>query len=268
MGEARDERATELDMLSKGLKIVTRCKTEDELAAAFWRFCTATTCFIPTKDRRRVGIESLFSLRLADNTVAVRGLCLVRDVWDAGDNPFGRPGIQVEVLRISDDTKELYARIVALRAANTAIVAEVSAPTATARIEARADMDTVAMPPAIPPELLSSDAADEPAAECSIADDGEPSSRAPTEVDPPSPAAGAEPEPFPPIADTAVDHAAPRGTIPTLLGVPPVDTAAPRYVADEPPARKLVSPIRPSWWARLVAALRTMLHGRRARAPQ
>jgi hypothetical protein len=243
MGEARDQLATEMDMLSKGLKIVTRCVTVDQLVAAFWKFCTPTTCFIPTKDRRRVGIETLFSLRLADSTVVVRGLCVVREVWATGENPFGRPGIEVSLIRISDDTKDVYARILALRAVKTAAVEDVAQGGETARIESRADMDTIAMPPEIPGDVAN---------DCTIAEDSEPSRRASTEVDP-----------LPPIPDAAVEHADPRGSISTLLGMAPPDLAAPRYVAEEPRAVKIAAPIRPSWWRRVVRAL---LHWRPRRA--
>jgi hypothetical protein len=250
MGDVRDELATEMDMLVKGLKIVTRCVAVDELVAAFAKFCTPTTCFIPTKDRRRVGIETLFSLRLADGTVAVRGLCVVRDVWATGENPFGRTGIQVQVIRISDDTKDVYDRMVARRTVKAIDAVE------TQRIESRAEMATVEMPPTLP-ELA------EAANDCTIGEDSEPNERAQTEVDPPGIAPLVAPaEPFAPIADTAVDTAAPRGSIPTLLGMTPPDGAAPRYVAEEPRALKLAAPVRPSWWRRVGHALRALLHWR------
>jgi Tfp pilus assembly protein PilZ len=254
MGDVREELATEMDMLVKGLKIVTRCVTVDELVAAFAKFCTPTTCFIPTKDRRRIGIETLFSLRLADGTVAVRGLCVVRHVWMTGENPFGRTGIQVQVIRISDDTKDVYERMVARRAPQTVDAVE------TQRIESRAEMRTVEMPPALP-ELA------EAANDCTIGEDSEPTERAQTEVDPPGIVPLVAPaEPFAPIADTAVDTAAPRGSIPTLLGMTPPDGAAPRYVAEEPRAVKLVSPVRKRWWSRVATAVRALLHWRPKRA--
>lgn len=238
MAEPRDALATEMDMLVKGLKIVTRCRTEDELVAAFWKFCTPTTCFIPTKDHRRIGIESLFSLRLADNTVAVRGLCIVREVWPHGDNAFHRPGIQVEILRISDDTKHVYARMLARRADKTPQLGD------TARIDSRAEMPTIEMPPVLPDDVAN---------DCAL---GEEPDRARTDV---------EPDPFAPIEDTSVDHAAPR-SVPTLLGMAPPDQAAPRYVSEEPRASKLLSPIRPSLWNRFAAAVDAALHWRPRRA--
>jgi len=249
MGDVRGELATELDMLVKGLKIVTRCVTVDELVAAFWKFCTPTTCFIPTRDRRRVGIESLFSLRLADNTVAVRGLCIVRDVWDTGENPFGRPGIQVDVIRISDDTKSVYARMLAQR---TAQIAAPAPPGETERVESRAAMRTVEMPPALPPELLP-EASAEASNDCTIGEDLEATERARTEVDPPV---------------ELVPDAAPRSEIATLIGMTPPDTAAPRYVSNEPRAVKIMQPQRKTWWTRFATALRALLHWRPKRARQ
>jgi Tfp pilus assembly protein PilZ len=236
MGDVREELATEMDLLVKGLKIVTRCVTVDELVAAFWKFCTPTTCFIPTKDSRRIGIETLFSLRLADGTVVVRGLCVVRDVWTTDENPFGRAGIQVSVIRISDDTKDVYTRILALRAAKTE----------TARIESRADMATIEMPPALPP----------PPNDCAIAEDSEHTERARTELDPPGIVALEKP------SELA------RGSITTLLGMPPPDLAAPRYVAEEPRAVKIASPVRPAWWRRIAHAVIDLVTGasRRFRA--
>jgi len=227
MGDVREVLATEIDVLVKGLKIVTRCATVDELVTRLSKFCTPTTCFIPTRDRRRVGIETLFSLRLADGTVVVRGLCVVREVWSTGDNPFGRPGIDVTVLKISDDTRPVYDRMLA----RVPVPVE---PGETERVDSRAEMQTIDMPPALPDD-------------CTIAED--PDARAPTEVD--------AVEPFPPIGDPAVD--APRGEIATLIGVTPADGRAPHYVASEPVAVKLPSPIQLSWWRRLVRAVRELI---------
>jgi hypothetical protein len=253
--------ATEMDVQVRGLRIVTRHETTDALVAALWRYCTGTTCFVPTHDKRRVGIETSFTLRLADQTAVVRGECVIREVYSDSDNPYKRPGILVGLLKIADESQPVYDRILALRAERMAPVpvAEVE----TERIDSRDKMPTVEMPPAVPRPVVTRTPGSElvlPAnpltemtdelvdafVDCTLSEDLE------TEAAP-----VAATEPF----DRTVQTRAP---IETLLGVAPAElptTAVPQFIAIEPRVTKLPTPtaspaiVRASAWHRLVDAI-------------
>jgi hypothetical protein len=96
----------------EALRIVTRCKSVDELVQAFEPFVDGETCFIPNKRGRPVGTEIAFSIRLADNTSVLRGAGVVRDHWTDDANPFGRPGIRIAITRIAPQSRAVYARLV------------------------------------------------------------------------------------------------------------------------------------------------------------
>ena len=101
----------------QSMRIVTGCRTPEQFVAAFHRFCDATTCFIPTPDTRPVGSALAFSLRLADGTPMLRGTCVVKDVWKTKDNPFKRPGVQLEIQKLSEDSAVLFDFLLAQKTA-------------------------------------------------------------------------------------------------------------------------------------------------------
>jgi hypothetical protein len=93
------------------MRIVTKFTTEGALVEAFSRYCTATSCFIPSLQARKVGGEIGFSIRLADGTLMVRGMCTVVSSWADDANPFGRPGVQLGITSITPETRAVFDRL-------------------------------------------------------------------------------------------------------------------------------------------------------------
>lgn len=81
----------------------------------FRRFCNPTSCFIPSLSTRPVGMETAFSIRLADQTPVMRGIGVVLDAWSDGNNQFGRPGILLGIKRLAADSLETFQRLVTPR---------------------------------------------------------------------------------------------------------------------------------------------------------
>ena len=96
---------------TKGLRIATRCTTLDQFVAAFHRFCDAQTFFISTLSQRAVGLETAFSIDLVDHTPALRGIGVVLEAWSTADNPFGRPGLQLGIRRLTADSEPVFERL-------------------------------------------------------------------------------------------------------------------------------------------------------------
>lgn len=99
----------------EALRIVTRCASRDQFVAMFRRFCTPTSCFIPSRDTRPVGTATAFSIRLADGSQLLKGEGVVLEAWATNDNPFKRPGVQLGIHRLSDDSAELYQQLLVER---------------------------------------------------------------------------------------------------------------------------------------------------------
>lgn len=95
----------------ESMRIVTGCKTPEQFVAVFHRFCDAKTCFIPTSDTRPVGSALAFSLRLADGTPMLRGTCVVKAAWPTKENAFKRPGVQLEIDKLSTESEPLYEQL-------------------------------------------------------------------------------------------------------------------------------------------------------------
>ena len=95
-------------MALESMRIVTGCKTPEQFVAAFYRFCDAKTCFIPGVDLRPVGTALALSLRLADGTPMLRGTCVVKAAWATKDNPFERPGVQLEIVKLGAESAALF----------------------------------------------------------------------------------------------------------------------------------------------------------------
>ncbi|MBA3504126.1 MAG: hypothetical protein M4D80_36485 [Myxococcota bacterium] len=95
-------------MARESMRIVTGCRTPAQFVAVFERFCDAKTCFIPTTDTRPVGSALSFTLRLADGTPMLSGTCVVKATWSTRDNAFKRPGVQLEIDKLSSDSEALF----------------------------------------------------------------------------------------------------------------------------------------------------------------
>ncbi len=111
---------------TKGLRIATRCLTIDQFVATFHRFCDASTVFISTLTPRTVGIETAFSIELADHTPALRGIGIVLESWASPQNSFGRPGLKLGIKKLATESEPIFDRLLFAREA----LAETPAPIA------------------------------------------------------------------------------------------------------------------------------------------
>jgi hypothetical protein len=93
------------------MRIVTRFATVDEFVSAFRVFCAEGTCFIPSAEAKRIGIETGFSIRLADGTPMLRGLCVVLDSWTTAENPYERPGVRLGIRSLTAESKPIFQRL-------------------------------------------------------------------------------------------------------------------------------------------------------------
>ncbi len=99
------------------MRIVTRFTTAEQFVNAFHRLCTDTTCFIPTMDGRAVGVETCFSIRLANGTTMLAGYCVVAAVWPTVDSPFRRPGVLLKIQRLTPESVAVFHQLQMARAA-------------------------------------------------------------------------------------------------------------------------------------------------------
>jgi hypothetical protein len=93
------------------IRVVTTCATEDDLVAAFARLATDTTLFVPTRAMRTVGLETGFSIRLADGTPKLRGLCVVEGSFADTDNAYRRAGVLLGIRKLTPDSEPVFARM-------------------------------------------------------------------------------------------------------------------------------------------------------------
>ncbi|MGN6104659.1 MAG: hypothetical protein ACTHU0_06125, partial [Kofleriaceae bacterium] len=100
---------------TKALCVATRCTNVDQFVATYHRFCDESSFFVATLNSRPVGLDTAFSIQLADQTPVLRGLCTVVDAWTTAENPFKRPGIRLGIKRLTPDSVEVFARLKAAR---------------------------------------------------------------------------------------------------------------------------------------------------------
>ncbi len=93
------------------IRVATACASEDDLVAAFARLATDTTLFVPTKAMRTVGLETGFSIRLADGTPKLRGLCVVEGSFANEDNAYRRAGVLLGIRKLTPDSAPVFARM-------------------------------------------------------------------------------------------------------------------------------------------------------------
>lgn len=134
------------------LRVLTRCSTVDQFVETFRRLSTDTSVFVPTRNQREVGVETAFSIRLAAGAIVLSGLGSIAARFETSDNVFGKPGILVDIRRLTAESQVVFDR---MRAPldPTEPIPEVVAPATTNKIAASgaelADMvrPTVQMPP-------------------------------------------------------------------------------------------------------------------------
>ncbi len=87
------------------MRIVTKFTTVEDFVQSFSRFCADASCFIPGAQAKRAGIETAFSIRLADGTPMLRGVCVVLESWDTAQNPYGRAGALLGIRTLTPESK-------------------------------------------------------------------------------------------------------------------------------------------------------------------
>lgn len=77
----------------------------------FHRFSDETSFFVATMNQRAVGLETPFSIQLADRSPVLRGTCVVLAAWPTSDNPFKRPGVRLGIRRLTPESEPVFARL-------------------------------------------------------------------------------------------------------------------------------------------------------------
>src|SRR5512138_715856 len=112
---------------TRALCVATRCTTVEQFVATFHRFCgDDQSFFVATMTSRPVGLETPFSIQLADKQPVLRGLCIVLDAWDTPENRYKRPGIRLGIKRLTAESQLVFERL--RQAARALPVAEATPP--------------------------------------------------------------------------------------------------------------------------------------------
>src|SRR5512138_1333605 len=97
---------------TRALCVATRCTTVDQFVATFHRFCgDDQSFFVATMTSRPIGLETPFSIQLADKQPVLRGLCIVLDAWATPENRYRRPGIRLGIKRLTADSQVVFDRL-------------------------------------------------------------------------------------------------------------------------------------------------------------
>src|SRR3954452_21366841 len=90
----------------------TPCTIGEQFVAPFHRFCgDDETVFVATMTSRPIGLETPFSIQLADKQPVLRGLCIVLDAWQTPENRFKRPGIRLGIKRLTEESQVVFDRL-------------------------------------------------------------------------------------------------------------------------------------------------------------
>ncbi len=82
----------------------------------FHRFSDETSFFVATMNQRPVGLETPFSIQLADRRPVLQGTCVVLAAWTTPDNPFKRPGVRLGIRRLTPDSQSVFEQLQHARA--------------------------------------------------------------------------------------------------------------------------------------------------------
>src|SRR3954454_4862440 len=97
---------------TRALCVATRCTSVEQFVATFHRFCgDDETFFVATMTSRPIGLETPFSIQLADRQPVLRGLCIVLDAWETPENRYKRPGIRLGIKRLTADRQVVFERL-------------------------------------------------------------------------------------------------------------------------------------------------------------
>jgi hypothetical protein len=97
--------------------IATRCTSIDQFVAMFHRFVDEDSFFVSTVNTRPPGLETSFSVQLADGTPVLRGICKVLQVWTTAQSPFKTPGVRLGIKRLTANSMPVFERLLVTRSA-------------------------------------------------------------------------------------------------------------------------------------------------------
>ncbi|MBL9012926.1 MAG: PEGA domain-containing protein [Myxococcales bacterium] len=139
----------------KALVVATKCTSVEQFVSTFHRFCDQWSFFVATMASRPVGLETAFSIQLENKTPVLRGLCTVVEAWATPANRFGRPGVRLEVKRLTKESVPVFEALQnARKAAEAAAVP--APPTRPSQMPAEppaAERDTSAAPEPVPTDV-------------------------------------------------------------------------------------------------------------------
>jgi len=114
---------------TRALCVATRCTSVDQFVATFHRFCGEDqTFFVATMTSRPIGLETAFSIQLADKQPVLRGFCIVLDAWQTPANRYKRPGIRLGIKRLTAESQVVFDRLKAASRAPATIAEATPAP--------------------------------------------------------------------------------------------------------------------------------------------
>ena len=125
------------------LRIATKFRDVDEFVAMFHRNVDDSSFFIPTRDMRPIGLQTVFTIELADRSVVLSGTCTVQQAWATDANPFKRPGLCLAVRRLTLSSAPVFERLIVTRTPDPRNEWEEAMPTTRAP-------SRIAKPPPIP----------------------------------------------------------------------------------------------------------------------
>src|SRR5690349_15528471 len=97
--------------------IATRCTSVEQFIQMFHRFVDEESFFVSTLNTRPSGLETSFSVQLADGTPVLRGLCAVMQAWTDANNPFKTPGVRLGIKRLTANSMLVFERLLVTRSA-------------------------------------------------------------------------------------------------------------------------------------------------------
>lgn len=95
--------------------IATRCTTVDQFVDMFHRFVDEDSFFVSTVNTRPPGLETAFSVQLADGTPVLRGQCVVLQAWTSATSPFKTPGVRLGIKRLTASSMPVFERLLVTR---------------------------------------------------------------------------------------------------------------------------------------------------------
>lgn len=104
---------------TKGMCIATRCTSVDQFVQMFHRFVDEDSFFVSTHNTRPPGLETSFSVQLADGTPVLRGLCVVLQAWTNANNVFKTPGVRLGIKRLTANSMPVFERLLVTRSSPT-----------------------------------------------------------------------------------------------------------------------------------------------------